>query len=166
MKEISKVLSIDEFFSDCDTHPHEERLRVAHLMIHQKVVLRRLYLKYSMILVSSPEKAFQMSRPQFVRFVKDCGILGKKVDNAVVDEIFALSNMEVENGKTITTGVKIDPTNPANVMMPDEFCEAVVRLCERLLRDEVRPLTRRLEQLFENHLAPLADKDFDISEPE
>ena len=62
MLEVNKVLSIDEFFTDSDTHPHEERMRVAEMLISHKIVLRKIYLKYSMILVNNPEKAFQMSR--------------------------------------------------------------------------------------------------------
>ena len=46
-------------------------MQVSQYLMMQKPVLRRLYLKYSMLLVAAPEKAFKMARPQFAKFVKD-----------------------------------------------------------------------------------------------
>jgi len=166
MKEILKLLQIDEFFSDSETHPHEERKRVAETLIRHKITIRRLYLKYSIILVSAPDKCFQMSRSQFVRFIKDSGLLGKKVDQTFADTAFALSNMDVKDGKTVTTGSKIDPSNPANVMMPDEFCEALMRLADKVLRDKVKPLSARIDAMMEEYWEPISNTDLDITEPE
>ena len=166
MRELLKLLQIDEFFADSTTHPHEERKRVVETLIRHKVTVRKLYLKYSIVLVMSPEKAFQMSRQQFVRFIKDSGLLGKKVDQTFADSVFALSNMDVKDGKTVTTGSKIDPNNPANVMMPDEFCEALMRLADKVLKDDVKPLSARIDKMMQEYWEPISTTDLDISEPE
>jgi len=191
MKELYKIIDIDELYDDAEVHPHAERKKLIDCLISYKVSIRRLYLKYSMILVSAPDKvppppaaltpfsgliifpsciqAFQMSRPQFIRFVKDAGILGKgKVDSAFVDEVFMVANMPVVNGVTQLSGIKkVDPKNPINVMMMDEFVEAMVRLADRLLRDQdVAPAHKRVQMIFDEYLIPISETDFDISEPE
>merc|ERR1719446_1668297 len=51
--------------------------------------------------------------------------------------------------------------------MPDEFCEALVRLGDKMVvEEELKPLTRRIEYMFETYLAPIAEDGFDISLPE
>ena len=73
MQEFWKCLQIDDFFEGVLTHPSEQRLDFARGMIRNKQTMRRLYLKYSLFMVSDPDKAFIMTRTQFARCIKDCG---------------------------------------------------------------------------------------------
>jgi len=177
MKELSKVMEMDELFDDTDTHMHEQRLQLAKYLDGVRHILRRAYLKYSMILVSQPEKAFQMSRPQFGRFVKDAGLLGKgsDIDNNVIEEIFNKCNMDlkVKRPKGTEEATKKAPSkdtgkavaNEQQVMMPDEFVEAVIRLTNRVCGPKkIRPLHRRLEYMFNKHFTGIA-YDVDYSAP-
>lgn len=155
MNELGKIMKMDDYFDDPETHPHQQRMEVANFLFKKKSTIRHLYLKYSMLLVSSPDKAFQMSRAQFIKFVKESGIFGKTIEQRDCENIFTVSNMEVGQKKISKNAVA-----EAQVMMPDEFTQAIVLLSNQFLGDKIRPLVMRLEYMFENHFDAIAEIDF------
>ena len=99
------------------------------LLIKWKQTMRKLYLKFSLVLVSAPEKAFLMSRQQFSRFVKDSG-LEKLVKKEEGEQIFNIALQQIVNGKTVPAKSSKDA-----VMLPAAFMEAVVRLAQKAYKD-------------------------------
>jgi len=163
LQEMSKVLEIDEFFNDTKTHPHDQRFELASLLYRNKSTLRRIYLKYSLFMVSDPDKAFQMSPTQWARLIKDAGMLGKDLNTLAVEECFKESKkpLPVERGR-FDKVVKPD----MQVLFPEEFVEALLRVSNHILGSTVGPIALRMEIMLNKYwTVAFADKDTDYSLP-
>jgi len=152
MQELGKLLTINEFWEGSAAHPHEERLRTTELLIKWKQTMRKLYLKFSLVLVSAPEKAFLMSRQQFSRFVKDSG-LEKLVKKEEGEQIFNISLQQIVDGKTVPAKSSKDA-----VMLPAAFMEAIVRLAQKAYKD-VGPTRVQLSRFLEKYCANMGSMD-------
>lgn len=68
---------------------HRERLRLMQYMLDNKAMIRTVFLRCSMVLVSSPDKCFKVSKGQFEKLLRDTGlnkeISSKDIDAAWID---------------------------------------------------------------------------------
>ena len=165
LNEMQKVLLMDEFFTDPKSHPHEQRYELAVLLLQNKATLRRLYLKYSLFMVSDPDKAFQMSPTQWARLIKDAGMLGKDLNALTVEDAFNTSKKPLPK----ETGRFEKVAKPdMQVLFPEEFIEALLRLSNHMLGATVGgSIGFRFELMLKKYWTPaFAIKDTDYSEPE
>jgi len=118
---------------------HKEQLRLAKLMLSQKASIRSLYLKNSIMMVSSPDKCFRLSRQQFDKLMRDT-LFNKDHSAKVIDEIWndaklpliTKVNIKTEGGKKSIVGrgvKKAKKPGPEDLELNlSQFVDACLRL--------------------------------------
>lgn len=81
---------------------HKERLRLMKYMLENKALLRKIFLRSSMVLVSAPEKCFKLSKAQFEKLLRDTG-LNKEVNSNDIDVAWTDSRKPVPKKVNIAT---------------------------------------------------------------
>jgi len=147
---------------------HKERLKLVQYCVENKARIRSLYMRCSMMMVSSPEKCFRLSRPQLEKMMRDTG-LNKEFPETDLTSAWAEVHKAVpKKVKIVSEGGKKSIAGRTKKRKEDDLELNLAQFLEMCLylachvyetldpeTGAARSVTDRFKILLEDRLAPL-----------